>query len=253
MLLSLAHPREFQSTLPAWGSDFRRLAGSLEGQCFQSTLPAWGSDAIERAAGVFRGVSIHAPRVGERRACAGRDDRQCGVSIHAPRVGERPAPVAGRRCASLRFNPRSPRGGATPGWSAPPRRPAGFNPRSPRGGATFLWQQVEDVRKVSIHAPRVGERLSPAPGAADVRLVSIHAPRVGERRRRRCNRRPRTPRFNPRSPRGGATILARRPPAYNRRFNPRSPRGGATVCEGVMDSERQFQSTLPAWGSDVII
>ncbi len=61
------------------------------------------------------------------------------------------------------------------------RRHPGFNPRSPRGGATHAPGRLTPRVKVSIHAPRVGERhLSGGRLGAPV-WVSIHAPRVGER------------------------------------------------------------------------
>src|SRR5690606_22460436 len=79
----------------------------------------------------------------------------------------------------------------------------GFNPRSPRGGAT-CWV---------TRAPMAGmfQSTLPARGSDfefDLRLqradVSIHAPREGERLRVRFAASARG-RFNPRSPRGGAT------------------------------------------------
>ena len=177
--------------------------------------------------------------------------------------------------AGVCFNPRSPRGGAT--WmdvnaelkrlfqstlpargsdSKPAARRAkanSFNPRSPRGGATDWQRELERAAKVSIHAPREGERRAKRPQGC-VFLAG----------------------FNPRSPRGGATSITRRntPPASSS-FNPRSPRGGATylahdVCYRVLVSihapregerrrsasvqaaSRMFQSTLPARGSDLM-
>ena len=80
--------------------------------------------------------------------------------------------------------------------------------------------------------------------------------------------------FNPRSPRGGATIkfvkssivlilfqstLPTRGSDFNFRsffkpdygFNPRSPRGGATImCQELCKLQCMFQSTLPTRGSD---
>ena len=152
---------------------------------FQSTLPTRGSDGLSL---------VHIPLCNT-------------VSIHAPHEGERPKPCAGRRCASAfqstlptrgsdfaaqarhpppyRFNPRSPRGGATradlekwvrrkvsihaphegerhEGVSSTERFQGGFNPRSPRGGATFMSMLQYASTGVSIHAPHEGER--PAAG-----------------------------------------------------------------------------------------
>ena len=37
-------PDKFQSTLPAWGSDYHSTRSMSLSSQFQSTLPAWGSD-----------------------------------------------------------------------------------------------------------------------------------------------------------------------------------------------------------------
>ena len=57
--------------------------------------------------------------------------------------------------------------------------------------------------------------------------------------------------FNPRSPRGGATLSARWTARGAQDFNPRSPRGGATWYSNHRPmSQKSFQSTLPTRGSD---
>ena len=105
-----------------------------------------------------------------------------------------------------------------------------FNPRSPRGGATIRFLQELDTGYISIHAPHEGERLCinlstrnsekrisiHAPHEGERRLVSaiaphaacisIHAPHEGERLFNRSNTKGTENYFNPRSPRGGATI-----------------------------------------------
>ena len=58
--------------------------------------------------------------------------------------------------------------------------------------------------------------------------------------------------FNPRSPRGGATIRHIACCRSPLNFNPRSPRGGATATNVVTEPEQKFQSTLPTRGSDEI-
>ena len=130
---------------------------------------------------------------------------------------------------------------------------------------------------VSIHAPHEGERpLStyiyiytirfqstlPTRGSDNhflpififILLVSIHAPHEGERP---CAV-PKIPiklrGFNPRSPRGGATVLRCWHSAASPCFNPRSPRGGATVSLLPMARKKYaFQSTLPTRGSDILL
>ena len=81
------------------------------------------------------------------------------------------------------FNPRSPRGGATPCGIFMPHVVINFNPRSPRGGATQRFAVLRSrTRHVSIHAPHEGERPTINPR---VYIATAY--------------------FNPRSPRGGAT------------------------------------------------
>ena len=103
---------------------------------FQSTLPTRGSDLFVTACDMIYRVSIHAPHEGERRWIEEDGIQICSVSIHAPHEGERQyrtirtskqiivsihAPHEGERLVlhviahfkRMRFNPRSPRGGAT--------------------------------------------------------------------------------------------------------------------------------------------
>ena len=172
------------------------------------------------------------------------------------------------------FNPRSPRGGATPfastlahatafqstlptrgsdGWHTDLlRMRRNFNPRSPRGGATPI--NGIDCPKTVYFNPR-----SPRGGATTQGRgnCGLHG-----------NFNPRSPRggatvpsstgsyhrndFNPRSPRGGATRGDGCGSAPDGHFNPRSPRGGATPLSfSFVIFWYIFQSTLPTRGSDV--
>src|SRR5690606_25097154 len=98
-----------------------------------------------------------------------------------------------------------------------------FNPRSPRGGATRVQRAEEALADVSIHAPREGERQFGFALDIDTHEFQSTLPARGS-----DHGLPDDPdsymRFNPRSPRGGATIL--RIPRFTRSgcFNPRSPR-----------------------------
>ena len=84
-----------------------------------------------------------------------------------------------------RFNPRSPRGGATAWGSDGLPIQSGFNPRSPRGGATGMGGTLVDLS--TCFNPR-----SPRGGATQ---INTSKPNIAKTR------------FNPRSPRGGATRL----------------------------------------------
>ena len=102
---------------------------------------------------------------------------------------------------------------------------------------------------ISIHAPRKGERRT----ARQIRLtgdvISIHAPRKGERRLRPWTT-PRIRLFQSTLPARGsdhARFIYQKIKLY---FNPRSPQGGATPWRPVPRAPQRFQSTLPARGSD---
>ena len=149
----------------------------------------------------------------------------------------------------MNFNPRSPQGGATlivlPLGSCVQY----FNPRSPQGGATNEPFGVPKMEKISIHAPRKGERRICARTQICNFRISIHAPRKGERRSKKKRKDSKVD-FNPRSPQGGATYLLHYSINICINFNPRSPQGGATVSIKFFPPVQRFQSTLPARGSD---
>jgi len=127
------------------------------------------------------------------------------------------------------FNPRTPRGGATGRYHRHSQGKRRFNPRTPRGGATSRMASNIAPPVVSIHAPHEGVRHEPSSNSCNAFFVSIHAPHEGVRHvganigkcrqkfqsthptrgcddggdyRWRC-----IIRFNPRTPRGGATLL----------------------------------------------
>ena len=125
-----------------------------------------------------------------------------------------------------------------------------FNPRSPRGGATIVPLRLRTKLSISIHAPREGERplvfllgfaaslfQSTLPARGSDCPTGFHKQKLFY--------------FNPRSPRGGATLKAFNFIIIKWYFNPRSPRGGATTRTYQKTPISLFQSTLPARGSDV--
>ena len=84
-----------------------------------------------------------------------------------------------------------------------------FNPRSPRGGATRGYTAFAHRGHISIHAPHEGERLSGRQIEVFGSRISIHAPHEGERLAWMPLPEPPKEDFNPRSPRGGATLADR--------------------------------------------
>ena len=124
---------------------------------------------------------------------------------------------------------------------------------------------------ISIHAPREGCDACPVTWSAAQRRISIHAPREGCDGRR-PDRRPSSPDFNPRTPRGvrlgqgpqgglvkeisihapreGCDISRRSVADDKQNFNPRTPRGVRQLLSCLQNSlPRRFQSTHPARGA----
>ena len=60
---------------------------------------------------------------------------------------------------------------------------------------------------ISIHAPHEGERPANEEAKEPAEYISIHAPHEGERRAWRVSWPVHRTYFNPRSPRGGATLI----------------------------------------------
>ena len=172
------------------------------------------------------------------------------VSIHAPHEGERPYILP--RCRHIRqFQSTLPtRGSDQALMYCEDGLAAGFNPRSPRGGATAVLFPPLPEQTVSIHAPHEGERPPPIIAKSTIRAFQSTLPTRGSDSIYHSLPH-RKEGFNPRSPRGGATLYDIAPeidaivsihaPHEGERllretfcaaavgFNPRSPRGGATA------------------------
>ena len=202
-LINLSTRRAFQSTLPAWGSDARRRGGRGAGLGFNPRSPRGGATSAR-------------PELG----CDGH------VSIHAPRVGERPLSLV-KGVVAQKFQ------STLPAW--------GSDVRSRR-----YWRSRERFQST---LPAWGSDLLPSKlEGAEVR-VSIHAPRVGERREEQ--------KFyllflmfQSTLPAWGSDFDRADIGVVGRGFNPRSPRGGATAPPRRRRGGVALQSTLPAWGSD---
>ena len=218
---------------------------------FNPRSPRGGATVYSVLKDYYLCVSIHAPREGERHPIIPVQSRRAIVSIHAPREGERLLEVVVFR-QSRGFNPRSPRGGATPP-QLDNAQSSKFQSTLPARGSDSPAAWANYIESVSIHAPREGERhfsggyqiqhfrafqsTLPARGSDNFRpgifslemsfqstlpargsdgnvtgcrqaqCVSIHAPREGERLSLEEHVTPLPGGFNPRSPRGGATVM----------------------------------------------
>ena len=247
----IKHGAQFQSTLPARGSDPSPSRQNGEGQKFQSTLPARGSDTADYKGYQGKWISIHAPRKGERRTAVFYFFAPRLISIHAPRKGERPrghgqpcrpdhisihAPRKGERLYTLPARARTgifqstlPARGSDAAFSAAAFSDKNFNPRSPQGGATLIIADLLSPRgNFNPRSPQGGATID-ALGAISNETISIHAPRKGERPW--CSRPilTSTSPFQSTLPARGSDHAPAETRGGRRYFNPRSPQGGATM------------------------
>ena len=151
-------------------------------------------------------VSIHAPRVGERPADSEKRLEQATFQSTLPAWGsDRASKMPGS--VTQQFQSTLPAWGSDRGPGSGARARPGFNPRSPRGGATIARSAGALKWRFQSTLPAWGSDLSVARRRRYAR-VSIHAPRVGERPGNAASGN-RQAGFNPRSPRGGATSVDR--------------------------------------------
>ena len=195
------------------------------------------------------------------------------ISIHAPHEGERPGatdPIV----LELVFQSTLPTRGSDRPQLSDQRHLEVISIHAPHEGERRAQDHAARHQlQISIHAPHEGERLHETFSLVGEDEISIHAPHEGERRVGAGGRRADPADFNPRSPRGGATLVAQQLRAHavisihaphegerprllvelplNGHFNPRSPRGGATPSPCSRSGDiTEFQSTLPTRGSD---
>ena len=195
-------------------------------QSFQSTLPTRGSDRDKCRGGVPCRISIHAPHEGERQEHKNIKIVQVRFQSTLPTRGSDIFFII-MQSHFQHFNPRSPRGGATTSCTYNIGTVGYFNPRSPRGGATEREEANARAAQISIHAPHEGERGNHHGGLATA-AISIHAPHEGERHdppsRIRLDKR-----FQSTLPTRGSDLIRGVVIYHVPYFNPRSPRGGATL------------------------
>ena len=124
---------------------------------FQSTLPARGSDWHDHCHREPVYISIHAPRKGERLCPRNGKYFNLLISIHAPHKGERRHSTIGT-IQTAQFQSTLPARGSDRTAHLPTTGNPHFNPRSPQGGATAGSLPRRQHSRISIHAPRKGER-----------------------------------------------------------------------------------------------
>ena len=126
-------------------------------------------------------ISIHAPHEGERQDISNLFLNALLISIHAPHEGERPQPPKPPPIMARNFNPRSPRGGATP-ISLASQLYSRFQSTLPTRGS-------DSIGSSGVRLANLFQSTLPTRGSDVRRLLTL------------CRYR----HFNPRSPRGGAT------------------------------------------------
>ena len=203
-----------------------RISRRVLPDLFQSTLPTRGSDPGHRTASLWSGYfNPRSPRGGATRRTRVFYAVSI-ISIHAPHEGER----------QVRHGSK--------------RRAGGFQSTLPTRGSDADCQCDPLHLSISIHAPHEGERRDSAATYSPESCISIHAPHEGERQRPRipCGK---NAHFNPRSPRGGATIGRGFRHIYVGQFQSTLPTRGSDPPPIMAKSTiRAFQSTLPTRGSD---
>ena len=258
---------------------------------FLSTPPAWGATLRRAHAHTRRIISIHAPRMGSDARLQNYSQRKEGISIHAPRMGSDAAGLGfaqtlwkflstppawgatrlvwGLLRHSGNFYPRPPHG-ERPLKAAYPTGQADFYPRPPHGERREGLSINNNIKGISIHAPRMGSDaiwsslratakrfLSTPPAWGATLYPSFMASRT-------------SPNFYPRPPHGERrTVRATelwilhfypRPPHGERlvqrpltvahvNFYPRPPHGERHSADAIQHGAKQFLSTPPAWGA----
>ena len=124
------------------------------------------------------------------------------------------------------FNPRSPQGGATL-YSGLSPCISTFQSTLPARGSDTHGTFILDLRYISIHAPRKGERRHCHRPQQIRQIISIHAPRKGERQYVPTTQAAELL-FQSTLPARGSDAPWRPVPRALNDFNPRSPQGGAT-------------------------
>ena len=217
----------FQSTLPTRGSDAERHEYGRDAVRFQSTLPTRGSDAwCACPCRPDTTVSIHAPHEGERRYAGQYRPVGQGFNPRSPRGGATPF-LCTVRIAAARFQSTLPTRGSDTTASTRPQRRSRFQSTLPtRGSDPFpSFRTVAAVRFQST----LPTRGSDPKGSFFYQyfVVSIHAPHEGERQKH--------------------------VKLYNKPFEVsiHAPHEGERHKWQVKDLRRSlFQSTLPTRGSD---
>ena len=226
-IVSVSSCTAFQSTLPTRGSDENGGVSKAERAYFNPRSPRGGATSVDTSFITNMSISIHAPHEGERHLVV--------YTLASPDAFQSTLPTRGSDhvCAELflrrgRFQSTLPtRGSDLTGdfevmiWEI-------FQSTLPTRGSDLGNTYFGTTPEISIHAPHEGERLQNGRARNDSCNISIHAPHEGERptASTRPQRRSRFQSTLPTRGSDGCHFVLYGVRAY---FNPRSPRGGATI------------------------
>ncbi len=182
---------------------------------------------------------------GERQKAGKIRQKTTDFNPRSPHGERRAFPTGGGFIAA--FQSTLPARGATSA-SRCPSAARSFQSTLPARGATRTCKMSENLKRISIHAPRTGsDRSAPKADAQSVQ-ISIHAPRTGSDwmvnfiRHNLC--------ISIHAPRTGSDATIKHYQWIARHFNPRSPHGERQKFLRRWKRQRKiFQSTLPARGA----
>ena len=236
---------------------------------FQSTLPARGATVAAIQYQADCRISIHAPRTGSDLNFFSIFNSSSYFNPRSPH-GERRFQIK-QRVSPRNFNPRSPHGERPPQTCVRNLWRSTFQSTLPARGATEDIETVQQIVRISIHAPRTGsdrqgsrsretaryfnprsphgERLLMALSTATMINISIHAPRTGSDRYRAGRYNP-AERISIHAPRTGSDGITAALTTRSGLFQSTLPARGATRRAFAGTGQRfLFQSTLPARGA----
>ena len=242
----------FNPRSPQGGATVSFAIAYLPIMAFQSTLPARGSDfAFATRSGDDNTFQSTLPARGS--------DFPVPLWLSSARIFQSTLPARGsdkaadqKKQTKARFQSTLPARGSDTAPRFQALRECHISIHAPRKGERrYRLLSMGLGRVISIHAPRKGERLLYSATFRPRKSISIHAPRKGERPCPKAVPWSRSLNFNPRSPQGGATVFAVFPRRSDKRFQSTLPARGSD-CRPRHSSTTilVFQSTLPARGSD---
>ena len=241
----------FNPRSPQGGATVDRACASSSIREFQSTLPARGSDSYAETVIVCRiRISIHAPRKGERPSACRTALLTLSFQSTLPARGSDQVHICVQRRLYIFQSTLPARGSDAHALAVRVIARRNFNPRSPQGGATRGADEAIKVIRISIHAPRKGERPRSASTWSSAKLFQSTLPARGSDCCA-CGKSWAAHQFQSTLPARGSDVDASKERLVTVEISIHAPRKGERQCIHLMMMTTYiFQSTLPARGSD---